>query len=383
MKHTETASFFTRLRRGRDVAISRMIVWAPALAALFPGHRAAAATLPDERADTLFHIYDGGGQQVLGPAVLVRKNFLEQFSLSAGFYVDEISGASIDVVTNASPYHEERREASVGGQYLYRDTRLTFGYANSIENDFTATTFEFNVSQELFNNTTTLTLGYVKGNDHITQVGSPDFAETANRNNYSVSVAQVVNPTLLASLSYELSSSDGYLQNPYRSARVLGAALPEIYPRTRTGQAVSAKLIKSWSPRWSTRIEGRYYHDTWGISAFNVGVGASTYVHRDWLLDFGYRYYHQNAAVFYSDSLQRPQNFQARDKQLATYDDHSVTARLTVPLLKQKHGFINRVDAGATIEYFLINYQDFTDVRNGKLYGFNATVGQFFLTAYY
>jgi hypothetical protein len=383
MNTPRITAFRNRCRRLLETAISRASVWAPMLLVLVPSQRAAAAALPEERGDTLFHIYDGGGQTVLGPAVLVRKNFAEKFSLSAGYYVDEISGASIDVVTNASPYHEERREAGVGGQYLYRDTLLGFNYTNSIENDFKASTFDFSISQDFFNNTTTLSLGYSKGNDKITRVDSPEFSATANRANYSVSVTQVINPTLLGTLSYELSADDGYLQNPYRSARVLGAALPEIYPGTRTGQAFATKLVKSWSSRFSTRIEGRYYRDTWGIKAFNVGIGASWYVYRNWILDGGYRFYSQKAATFYSDNFQRPQNFLARDKELATYQDHTVNAKLTVPLITQKHGFLNHVDAGVSFEYLLLDYKNFTDLRNGKPYSFGAAIGQFFLTAYY
>lgn len=361
----------------------RLSIWASILLVLLPGQRAAAAALPEERADALFHIYDGGGQRVQGPAVLVRKNFAEKFSLSAGYYVDQISGASIDVITNASPYHEERDEISTSGTYLYRDTLIGFGYTRSTENDYKASTFDFSVSQDFNNSTTTLTLGYTKGDDRIGRVDTPSFSATANRASYSVALAQVINPTLLGSIAYELTADDGYLQNPYRSARVLGAALPEIYPRTRTGQAVSARLVKSWTPNLSTRIEGRYYFDTWGIKAFNVGVGFSRYVFRDWLLDGSYRYYSQQAASFYSDNFQRPLNFIARDKELATFQSHTIGTKLTVPLVRAPYLFLNHINVSASFEYILLNYSDFTDLRNGQRYGFNAAVGQVFLTAYY
>ena len=383
MKQPLAKARCSRWQHLRETLTSRLAIWAPMLLMLVPGQRAGAATLPDERGDVLFHIYDGGGQKVLGPAVLIRKNFAEKFSITAGYYVDEISGASIDVITNASPYHEERREITAGGEYLYRDTLARFSYTGSTENDFKATTYDFSISQDFFNNTSTITLGYTKGNDRIGRVDTPSFSAKANRANYSLSLAQVINPSLLGSVSYELSADDGYLQNPYRSARVLGAALPEIYPRTHAGQAVAARLIKSWSPHFSTRLEGRYYFDTWGIKAFNVGVGASGYIYRDWILDGNYRFYSQKSASFYSDNFLRPLNFIARDKELATFTTHTVGAKLTVPLLREKFGFVSRVNASFSAEYILLDYKNFTDLRNGRPYSFNAAVGQFFLTAYY
>ena len=64
--------------------------------------------LPDDRADVLYHRYDGGGVTIDGPSLLVRKKFAEKYSVSANYYVDMVSSASIDVVTTASPYKEER-----------------------------------------------------------------------------------------------------------------------------------------------------------------------------------------------------------------------------------------------------------------------------------
>ena len=47
-----------------------------------------AAVLPEDRADVMYHSYDGGGVEVNGPAVLVRKGFRQNFSLSASYYQD-------------------------------------------------------------------------------------------------------------------------------------------------------------------------------------------------------------------------------------------------------------------------------------------------------
>jgi len=57
-----------------------------------------ASVLPEERVDTLYHNYTGGGVTIDGPSVLIRKNFIDKISVSANYYVDNITSASIDAV---------------------------------------------------------------------------------------------------------------------------------------------------------------------------------------------------------------------------------------------------------------------------------------------
>ncbi|TDU32020.1 uncharacterized protein DUF3570 [Panacagrimonas perspica] len=361
----------------------RLAIGIPALLALLPGQRAAAAVLPEERADTLYHLYDGGGQTVQGPALLVRKNFAERVSVTGGYYVDRISGASIDVVTNASKYTEERTEYSAGAELLHHDTSLSVSYTDSDENDYQARTLRLGVSQDLFQSRTTVALGYSSGRDDVGRVHTP-FSEKANRDVYSLSVTQVINPTFLGNFAYEITADDGYLQNPYRSARVQGGTVPEIYPGTRTGHALSARLVKSWSESWSSRLEGRYYHDTWEVDAFNIGVGATHRLPRGWIVDASYRFYVQGAASFYSDDFDQPMNFMARDKELASFTGHTLGAKLTLPLARWESGHVlNGIDLSTAGYLMRLQYSDFTDVRDGGDYSFNAVIAQAFLTIRY
>ena len=122
-----------------------------------------AGVLPEGRADVLYHSYDGGGVEISGPSVLVRKQAGKDFSVSANYYVDSVSSASIDVVTSASPYKEERTQESVGVDYLRGKTLMSLGYMTSDENDYTADTAHFSLSQDIFGDLTTVTLGYARG----------------------------------------------------------------------------------------------------------------------------------------------------------------------------------------------------------------------------
>ena len=77
-----------------------------------------AAVLPEDRFDALYHSYDGGGISVTGPSYLIRKHIGRSLSLWGNYYVDSVSSATIDVVTAATPYHEQRIEKSAGIDYL-------------------------------------------------------------------------------------------------------------------------------------------------------------------------------------------------------------------------------------------------------------------------
>ena len=79
---------------------------------------ARAGVLPDDRADVMYHRYDGGGVTIDGPSLLVRKKFAEKVAVSASYYMDMVSSASIDVITTASPYKEERKQFGAGVSYL-------------------------------------------------------------------------------------------------------------------------------------------------------------------------------------------------------------------------------------------------------------------------
>ena len=233
---------------------------------------AFSAVLPEDRADVLYHRYEGGGVTVDGPSVLVRKKIGESVSVSANYYVDMVSSASVDVVTTASPYKDKREQKSLSADYLRGKSLYSAGYIESKETDYTSDTAFFNVSQDLFGDLTTVSLGYSQGWDQVGKRGDPSFNKRLDRRNYRLGVTQVVTRNMLVGLNFETTTEEGYLQNPYRSIRFLAPGNsygfgPEIYPRTRTGSAGSLR-VKYYLP-WRAAADGqyRYFSDTWGIRA--------------------------------------------------------------------------------------------------------------------
>ena len=282
-----------------------------------------AGVLPEDRADVLYHSYDGGGVTIDGPSILVRKQFAGKFSASANYYIDNVSSASIDVVTTASPYEEERTQYSLGLDYLRDRWMLNLGFSSSKENDFDAETFSIGVSQDLFGDLTTISLGYSLGDDIVTRRGDSDFSDTIKRQHYRVGLSQILTQNLLLGFSFETITDEGFLNNPYRSVRYLDDSSPagysyepEVYPRTRTSDAAAIRLRYYLPYRAALHWEYRSYSDTWDIKSSTFEMGYTHPMDDGITIEAKVRGYSQERAEFFSDLFPNSQyaNFIARDK---------------------------------------------------------------------
>jgi Protein of unknown function (DUF3570) len=344
---------------------------------------ADAAELPEDRADAMFHWYDGGGVTADGPAVLIRKSLFDQLSVYGSYYVDMVSSASIDVVTTASPYHETREERTVGLDYLYHDSLISVSGTVSKEPDYSADSASFDVTQDVFGGMTTVSLGYTRGWDVVLKHGSPYFSQTADHWQYRLGATQILTPRWLMSLNLESVSDNGYLQSPYRVARVFGAAVPERDPSTRTGRSAQVRLVGDIgsASRSSVRAQYRYFWDTWGIGAHTAELGYSRYLGNRWLVDGYFRYYTQGRAVFYSNDFTTEMAYMSRNRQLSDFWDAGPGLKATYTAGRVFSQF--NIKVNAAYQWVRFQYSDFTDIRTGKLYSFNANVLEFFVSATY
>ena len=145
---------------------------------------------------------------------------------------------------------------------------------------------------------------------------------------------------------------------------MFGAAVPERNPRTRTSRALKFRIIGDLGSRNSARAEYRYFWDTWNIRASTAEVGYSRYLAPGWLADGFVRYYTQQHALFYSDNAQTETLYVSRNRQLSTFHDVSLGAKVTYTL-KSVPG---QYDVHLTGAYQLMSfhYKDYTDVRTGS-----------------
>jgi hypothetical protein len=331
---------------------------------------AYAVVLPDDRADLMYHRYDGGGIVVDGPSVLVRKGIGNAVSVSANYYVDSITSASIDVVTQASPYDEERTQKSVGIDYLYDKSIMSYSFTTSSENDFEAETNSFNFTHEFFGGLSTVSMGYTLGDNEISKSTDNIFKRNASSTGYRISLSQVLTKDMLMGLTYEIITDKGFLNNPYRQVRYEdgagGTALrPEIYPETRTSNAASINLRYYLPYRAAVYGGYRFFTDTWDIEANTFEAGYLHPFREKWLFDINLRHYTQDRASFYSDLFPsaNAQNFMARDKELSTFTSNSVGYGVTYTIGKDKLNYFEKGTLNFYHDYFWYDYDDFLDAR--------------------
>ena len=368
---------------------------------------AHAAVLPDERVDLLYHGYDGGGAEITGPSILVRKNIGASVSVAANYYVDMVSSASIDVVSQGSKYSEKRNETGLSGQYLIDRSTISLGYVSSKENDYDATTYSFGIDQSFFGDLTTLGFGVSLGEDVVGQNTDPTYKRDLQRRKYSVNASQIVTKNLLASISYDsasdqclnLSQDESCLNNPYRSVRFLTGTggysyQTELYPQTRNSDAIGLRAIYYLPYRASLRFDARQFSDSWGIDADNFELRYLHPYREQWLFEVKYRMYKQTGADFYADLFpyRDAQNYLARDKELSPFSSNVFGLGATYKIPAGVVPWFEKSTVNFYWDMFDIDYDDFRDVRvspeeyapgDEPLYSLKADVIRFYLSFWF
>ena len=364
-----------------------------------------ATVLPDQRADAMYHSFDGGGVTVTGPSVLVRKNTSTNTSVFYNYYIDHISSASLDVLIGGSPYTEQRTEQSAGIDYVHSRTTMSLAFTNSEEHDYHSNTLNFNLSQDFFGELTTLTMGYTLGNDKVGKRGVPYDLSSIDRQNYRVGLSQIITKNFIMGVNWEtitdnateLNNSGVTLNNPYRSYSYCSDPActgrqyaEEIYPNTHTSNALAINGNYYLAYRAALHGELRFYQDSWGINATTLQVGYTHPVGR-WLMDFRTRWYNQSKADFYSDNFayQGEYTFMGRDKQNATFKDIAVGVSASREFATGGWHWIDKGTMNFSWDH--VEY-DYSDYRNAlvagppdtqPLYSFGADIIQVFVSIWY
>lgn len=367
---------------------------------------AQAAVLPKERADLLYHRYDGGGMEIDGPSLLVRKNIAEKVSIAANYYVDNVSSASVDVIASgATSYTEERKEHSLDVTVLEDKALINIGYTRSTESDYEASSYRIDISQDFFGDMITASMGYSQADDDVSRNSddpNDDFSEQVERRHYRTGISWILSKSLYINLNYEGISDEGYLNNPYRSVRfsddpIDGPVLSqtETYPRTRNSDALSLKFSYHLANSSAIKAQLGHYSDSWDINANSFGIEYSQKFNQHWLADFRVRYYQQSAAEFYADIFTPPtlenRDYRARDKELSKFSNYSIG--FGGSYIRQFNQYIEEARLSLQFDYLQFDYDNFREATpkntsayglgNEPLYSFDAYTLRLFISVFY
>ena len=187
--------------------------------------------LPDDRADVLGTHYSGGGQDINGVSILVRKKIGDHVSLSYNHLEDIVSGASIDVRTSgASPYRETRTQDGLTAEGLYGKTTYSVGFTHSSESDYVSNTASFGISQTMFGDLTTVSMTYHRTWNDVyknlctmrddagaceQKIHDPDFGkQDMDERSYGVGLTQILTRNSILSANLEVITDQVWLSNP-------------------------------------------------------------------------------------------------------------------------------------------------------------------------
>jgi hypothetical protein len=372
-----------------------------------------SAVLPDDRADIFYSSYKGGGMDITGESVLVRKKFGENFAVEGNYFIDKVSGASVDVLSNASVIKDERKQKSLSLEFIHDKTTYNLGYTQSAERDYTSNTVHFSLSQDMFGDLTTVTLGFSDSRDKVGEnngtANDPKISWLghAESRSYEAGVSQIITKNFITGATLEVITDQGLLSNPYRSVRyidptaALGYSLAsQVYPNTHTSTAVEVRGKYYLPYRAAVALSYRYFNDTWGIRANTEELGYTQPFSNRFIIEARLRHYNQTAATFYSDLFTQPDefNFEGRDKNLAASINNQLDLKGTWAFCP--NGCLHIFKRGTvTGEYTRLQfkYSDFRNIKNYNdtpggggfpvgeepLYSFDANVYQVFVSMFY
>ncbi len=137
-------------------------------------------------------------------------------------------------------------------------------------------------------------------------------------------------------MNLEVITDEGFLNNPYRSYRYIDPndnrrfiLAQEIYPRTRTSNAVA--LNGRYFLPYRAAVYGgyRFFTDTWDIRADTFELGYVHPIKQQWTLEARVRYYRQDNAEFYDDLFGRvnEQNFMGPRQGAVDLQQHGLPHR--------------------------------------------------------
>jgi hypothetical protein len=244
-----------------------------------------------------------------------------------------------DVITSASiaagtMLEETRYEAGGGYQHQLGWLRVGSRARYSTEPDYKSQYGGLNLSAELFERNFTVEASGGIGRDQLDNSGegpiSPRRAAELATYLGSVSIAQILSPNAIGSITYDRIYLDGFQANIYRRVIAGGDVRPELHPEQRTRHAVAGTLKGFLPSSETTAIASyRYYRDDWGIRAHTPelrilqDIGSENVV-----FGMSYRFHTQTAADFYQAVYATSDDeFVTADPKLSSFRSHTIGAR--------------------------------------------------------
>jgi hypothetical protein len=293
----------------------------------------------------------------------------ESVGIRAGYLIDAITTASVDVVTAATERWDERRDEARGGVDVFLgEATVNAGVVRSIENDYDSWTVSLGGSVDLAQRATTLGVGLGWIDSDVGRADDPAFHGDQQTLTATLRAVQVLSPDTLGAVSYALIRVDGLQSSPYRYVRVGdGTAVLERHPTERLRHALTARVRHSLSPSIAFGVDERLYADDWGMIATTTNVVLALSLSETLDLELRNRFHFQRAVSFWQERYDQQRRFVSVDRELSTFlDDYAGPALIWSV---RDAGPFDRLRADVRADVFYYRFLDYAylDGRVGTL----------------
>ena len=336
-------------------AIDALMKAALALPILLVPAKAAAAEV-GEVGITVLGYKERGLMKVTEPVLWGRAQFLEVWEVQASAAVDIITGASPQLVSNASgtpvqsisgaSINDRRNTGDVKVTRRFGDFSLSASRALSKENDYHSKSFGLEGRLDLNQRNTTLVAGYGASNDRVLSRDDVRLNERRDTREYLAGVTQLLSPTALVQSTLAWSRGKGWYNDPYKLTFTF---FPDGLPLLMADRRPDHRDTFAWLTRYrrhfpeangTLQADYRYYRDDWGIRAHTLEAAWQHALNERWAVRPALRYYTQDAADFYSPTVPRPRPaILSSDQRLAAWGGVSPSLRV-----------IAKLEGGVTVE---------------------------------
>lgn len=319
-----------------------------------------SAPLGVEAGTKVNYYQDNDGNQVIAPVTEVRANLTENLQVGAHVALDIMTCASVDVVSAATPkgYFQETRE-EYGADASVRLGLVTVSAAGvfSRENDYSSMTGSLSVSTELAQRNTTLSLGYGFTDSNVGRANDSTFNRDLDSHAVTLTVTQVLSPSLVAQLSYFFGALNGFQSSSYRTVQIAdGTRTEERAPDARYRHAGVVRLKYAAGKSWFIAGDYRFYGDTWGVKSHTIEASVTHEVNHWFAVRLRDRLYLQSKADFYSGTYDRRRAFMTSDRELGGLWSNLVGLKMTfTPKIHRNIG----LTFDAKVDYMLQQFDDF------------------------
>jgi len=309
----------------------------------------AAAAEVGEVGITVLSYKERGLIQVTEPVFWGRARFMEVWEVQASAAVDIVTGASPQLVSNASgrpvqtitgaSVNDNRKLADAKVTRRFDDFSLAVSGAFSDEHDYRSSAFGLEGRFDFNQRNTTLAVGYGHSSDRIGSSDDRTLDEPRTTNEYLLGITQILSPTALVQSTVTAARGKGWYNDPYKlTFTFFPTGIPILAPDRRPDHRDTLAWLTRYrahfpAAKGTLQADYRFYRDDWGIRAHTLEVGWQQSITERWALRPALRYYIQEAADFYSPTVPRPlPALQSSDQRLASFGGVSPSLRAIVKL---------------------------------------------------